>query len=255
MFKISELFCWCGEPLVINDKISVMQPTIRDIILNDEESYFSAVSTLCSTSSNMKYQFHTMGLDWEKVEDWQVAMLIWPTLPREKTKLVFGDLDLTKLKPFESKQNGNPVLYDPETGVVIDEAIYLRIVEYLRKVHGFTRACDKASTPFAHEMAIEMDKEEIEKSKNKEHKSFLYPMISSLKGRQGYTKQQILDMQMYEMTDEINRLQIIVQADAALNGVYSGMVDTKKLSRNCMNWMRDIDTAQKAGQELTTGTY
>ena len=37
MFKISELFCWCGEPLVINDKISVQQPTIKEIILNDEE--------------------------------------------------------------------------------------------------------------------------------------------------------------------------------------------------------------------------
>lgn len=255
MFKISELFCWCGEPLVINDKISVQQPTIKDIILNDEESYFSAVSTLCSTSSNMKYHFHTMGLDWEKVEDWQVAMLIWPTLPQEKTKLVFGDLDLTKFKPFENKQNGNIVLRDAETATVIDEAIYLRIVEYLRKVHGFTRACDKASTPFAHEMAIEMDKEEIEKNKNKEHKSFLYPMISALKGRQGYTKQQILDMQMYEITDEINRLQIIVQADATLHGAYSGMVDTKKLPKENMNWMREIKHDQESGQKLQTGTF
>lgn len=255
MFKISELFCWCGEPLIINDKISVQQPTIRDIILNDEESYFSAVSTLCSTSSNMKYQFHTMGLDWEKVEDWKVAQLVWPTLAQDKTKLIFGDLDLTKLRIFENKQNGNPVLYDPDSGVVIDEAIYLRIVEYLRKVHGFTRACDKASTPFAHEMAIEMDKEEIEKSKNKEHKSFLYPMISSLKGRQGYTKQQILDMQMYEMTDEINRLQIIVQADATLNGAHCGMIDAKKIPKENFNWMREIKHDKESGQELQTGTF
>lgn len=255
MFNISELFCWCGEPLVINDKISVQQPTIKDIILNDEASYFSIVSTLCSTSSNMKYQFFTMGLDWEKVEDWQVAMLIWPTLPQEKTKLVFGDLDLTKLKPFENAQNGNIVLRDPDSGIIIDEAIYLRIVEYLRKVHGFTRACDKASTPFAHEMAIEMDKEEIEKNKNKEYKSLLYPMISSLKGRQGYTKQQILEMQMYEMTDEINRLQIIVQADATLNGAHCGMIDAKKIPKENFNWMREIKHDKESGQELQTGTF
>lgn len=255
MFKISELFCWCGEPLVINDKISVQQPTIKEIILNDEESYFDAVSKLCSTSSNMKYHFFTMGLDWEKVDDWQTAMLIWPTLPQEKTKLVLGELDLTKFKLFENKQNGNKILRDPTTETIIDEAIYLRIVEYLRKVHGFTRACDKASTPFAHEMAIEMDKEEIEKNKNKEHKSFLYPMISSLKGRQGYTKQQILDMQMYEITDEINRLQIIVQADATLHGAYSGMVDTKKLPKENFNWMREIKHDKESGQELQTGTF
>ena len=255
MLNISELFCWSGEPLVINDKIVVKQPTIREIIQNGEESYLSTVSTLCSTSSNMKYQFFMMGLDWEKVEDWQVAMMFWPTIQQERTRLILGDLDLTKFKPFENKQNGNIVLYDQNTGIVIDEAIYLRIVEYLRKVHGFTRAHDIASTQFAHEMAIEMDKEEIEKNKGKEYKSFLYPMISALKGRQGYTKQQILDMQIFEMTDEINRLQIIVQADAVLHGAYSGMVDTKKIPKESTNWMCEIKKDKSSGQELQTGTF
>jgi hypothetical protein len=255
MFKISELFCWCGEPLVINDKISVQQPTIKEIILNDEESYFSTVSALCSTSSNMKYQMFTMGLDWEKVEDWEMAIMLWPTLPPEKTRLVLGDIDLTKFKPFENKQNGNIVLRDPSTDIIIDEAIYLRIVEYLRKVHGFTRAYDRSKNPFAHEMAIDMDKEEIEKNKNKEHKSFLYPMISALKGRQGYTKQQILDMQMYEVTDEIGRLQIIIQADATINGMHCGMVDAKKIKKENYDWMREIKHDQESGQKLQTGTF
>lgn len=255
MFNINELFCWSGEPLVINDKISVLQPTIREIIKNDEDAYFSTVSTLCSTSSNMKYQFFTMGLDWEKIEDWEVAMLIWPTLPKEKTKLILGDIDLTKFKLFENKQNGNKILRDPDTETVIDEAIYLYIVEYLRKVHGLTRAHDRSKTAFAHEMAIEMDKEEIEKNKNKEHKSFLYPMISALKGRQGYTKQQILDMQMYEITDEIGRLQIIVQADATINGMHCGMVDAKKIKKENYDWMREIKRDQTSGQEVQTGTF
>lgn len=241
--------------MVINDKITVRQPTIREIIMSDEESYLSTISTLCSTSSNMKYQLSTMGLDWEKIGDWDIAMMLWPTIQQEKTRLVFGDLDLTKFRPFENKQNGNIVLYNPDTEAVIDEAIYLRIVEYLRKVHGFTRACDKSSTAFAHEMAIEMDKEEIEKNRGKEHESFLYPIISALKGRQGYTKQQILDMQMFEMTDEINRLQIIVQADAVLSGAYSGMVDAKKIPKESMNWMKEIKNDKPSGQELQTGTF
>ena len=255
MFNISELFCWSGEPLVINEKISVRQPTIREIILNDEELYFSTVNALCSTSSNMKYQMFTMGLDWEKIEDWEMAIMLWPTMSQEKTRLIFGDLDLTKFTPRENKQNGNIVLYDSTSDIVIDEAIYLRIVEYLRKVHGFTRAHDRSKNAFAHEMAIEMDKEEIEKNKNKEHKSFLYPIISSLKGRQGYTKQQILDMQMFEVTDEIGRLQIIVQADATLNGAHCGMVDAKKIPKDSFNWMREIKNDKASGQELQTGTF
>lgn len=255
MLETNDLFCWSGEPLVINDKIIVHQPTIREIILNDEATYMSTVSTLCSTSSNLKYQLFTMKLDWEKIEDWQIALMLWPTLPQEKTKIILGDIDLTKFKVRENRQNGRPVLYHQETETMIDEGIYWRIVEYLRKVHGFTRACDKASTPFAHEMAIEMDKEEIEKNKNKEYKSFLYPIISSLKGRQGYTKQYILDMQIFEMMDEINRLQIIVQSDALLHGSYSGMVDTKKIKKDNYNWMREIKHDNTSGQKLQTGTY
>lgn len=255
MYNISDLFCWSGEPLVINDKITVYQPKIKDVILYDEAKYFSVVQTLCSTSSNMKYQLSTMNLDWEQIEDWQVAMMLWPTMPQEKTQLIFGSLDLSKLKPFENKQNGNIVLRDPETELIIDEAIYMYITEYLRKVHGFTRAHDKSSSKFAHEMAIEMDKEEIEKNKNKEYKSFLYPLMSSLKGRQGYTKEYILNMQIFEMMDEINRLQIIVQADAALQGSYSGMVDVKKMDKSIFNWMKDIKNDKSSGQKLNTGTF
>lgn len=255
MFEVDDLFCWSGEPLVINDKITVRQPTIREIIKNGEASYFSMVQALCSTSSNMKYQLFTMNLDWEKIDDWQMAQSIWTTLSKESTQLILGDIDLSAMKLFENKQNGGIVMYNPETEVQIDEGIYWRIVDYLRKVHGFTRAYDKSSTPFAHEMAIEMDKEEIEKNKNKEYKSFLYPMISSLKGRQGYTKQYILDMQMFEMMDEINRLQIIVQADAALQGSYSGMVDMKKMDKTVFNWMREIKNDKASGQELETGTF
>ncbi len=255
MFNISDLFCWSGEPLVINDKITVHQPTVREIISCDEATYFNTVSTLCSTSSNMKYPLFKMGLDWEQVNDWQMAIMLWPSFSQEKTQLIFGDLDLSKLKPFDNPKTGGIVLRNPETEVIIDEAIYLHIVEYLRKVHGFTRAHDKASSKFAHEMAIEMDKEEIEKNKNKEYKSFLFPLISSLKGRQGYTKQYILDMQIFEIMEEINRLQIIVSTDALLIGMNSGMVDTSKIPKENFNWMREIKNDKASGQELQTGTF
>ena len=149
----------------------------------------------------------------------------------------------------------NELEKEVETEVVIDEAIYMHITEYLRKVHRLTRAHDKASTKMAHEMAIEMDKEEIEKNKNKEYKSFLYPLISSLKGRQGYTKEYILNMQIFEMMDEIDRLQIIVQTDSLLIGMNSGMVDTKKIPKENFDWMREIKNDKASGQKMQTGTF
>ena len=147
------------------------------------------------------------------------------------------------------------MLADQENGIIIDQMIYMQIVEYLRKVHGLTRAYDRTKSKFVHDMSIEMDREEMQKNADKPYKSFLWPIISSVKARQGYTKQYVLDMQIYELINEMNRLQIIVQSDALLQGSYSGMVDTKKIPKDNFNWMRDIETDKHSGQELEVGTY
>lgn len=255
MLEVDELKLFFGDDYQINDKIKVLQPKIGDIITLGEATYFSTVQTLTSTSSNMKSQLDSMGLDWEKIDDFQIFMMLSPTLTQDKTSLVLGDIDLTKFKPHENKQHGEIVLVDTDSGIIIDKLIYMQIADFIRKVHGFTRLCDKASTKFAHQMAIEMDREEIEKNKNKPYKSFLLPLISALKARQGYTKEYIREMQIYELMNEVNRLQIIVQTDALLQGSYSGMVDTKKIPKESFNWLREIDNNKSMGQELQTGTY
>lgn len=257
MLEIDEVTLWMGEPYVINDKIKVFQPNLRQVLEFGERQYFSVIQTLCSTSSNMKSQLSDMGLDWETIEDFQMFMMLAPTMGQDKTKLVLGDIDLTKFKIFENRANGEPVMVDQENDIIIDRLIYMRIVEYLRKVHGLTRAHDRTKNQFVHEMAIEMDREEIQSNANKTYKSFLWPLISSVKAKQGYTKQYVLDMQIFEMIHEANRLQVITQSVALLQGSYSGMVDTKRIknfSEQC-NWMRDIESSKRSGQEIKEGTY
>lgn len=255
MFNVDELALWMGKPYVINDKITVLQPTIGEVIEFGEKEYFSVVQTLCSTSSNMKSQLNSMGVDWETVEDFQMFMMLAQSLDKEKTKLVLGDIDLSKFTIRANPQNGEPWMVDKENGIIIDELIYMRIVNYLRGVHGLTRAYDRTKSKFVHDMAIEMEKEEAEINAKKPYKSFLWPLISSVKARQKYTKQYVLDMQIYELVHEANRLQVIVQSDALLQGSYSGMVDTKKIPKENFNWMRDIETDKHSGQEIKEGTY
>ena len=255
MFEIDDVTLWMGEPYVINDKIKVLQPNLRQVFEFGERQYFSVVQTLCSTSSNMKAQLADMNLNWETIEDFQMFMMLAPTMGQDKTKLVLGDLDLTKFKIFENKENGEPVMVDQENNIVIDRLIYMRIVEYLRKVHGLTRAYDRTKSQFVHDMAIEMDREEMALNAKKPYKSFLWPLVSSVKARQGYTKSYVLDMQVFEIVHEANRLQVIVQTDAVLTGAHSGMVDAKKIPKDSFNWMRDIETDKHSGQEFKEGTY
>jgi len=255
MFEIDDLTVWMGEPYIINDKIQVLQPTVGDILRFGEKDYFNIVQTLCSTSSNMKSKLADNGIDWETVEDFQMFMMMAPSFSNEQTRLVLGDINLSQFKIRENKEIGEPILYDEKNNIKIDKLVYMRIVEYLRKVHGLTRAHDRTKSRFVHDMAIEMDREELQLHADKPYKSFLFPLVSSIKARQGYTKQYVLDMQIYELVHEANRLQIIVQSDALLQGSYSGMVDTKKIPKDQFNWMRDIETEKHSGQTLNEGTY
>lgn len=257
MFEFDELTLWMGEPYVINDKIKVYQPNLRQILEFGERQYFSVIQTLCSTSSNMKSQLADMGLNWETIEDFQMFMMLAKTLDKEKTRLVLGDIDLSQFEIRQNKQNDEPIMVDMTNGIIIDRLIYMQIVEYLRRVHGLTRAYDRTKSQFVHDMAIEMDREEIANNAKKSYKSFLWPLISSVKAKQGYTKQYVLDMQIFELVHEANRLQVITQSVALLQGSYSGMVDTKKIknfSEQC-NWMRDINNDKRTGQRFEEGNY
>lgn len=68
----------------------------------------------------MKSQLDDMGLDWCEVSNWDLFLMLSQTLPQERTSILLGDIDLSKMKPFKNNQNGNIVLADKETGVIID---------------------------------------------------------------------------------------------------------------------------------------
>jgi hypothetical protein len=92
---------------------------------------------------------------------------------------------------------------------------------------------------------IRLARQDAQMAKNKPHESFLRPVISAVKCRQGYSMDYIKQMGIFELMDDISRLNIIVQADAALGGMYSGFVDTKKMDKTVLNWTRNITEEEK----------
>lgn len=137
-----------------------------------------------------------------EVEDYQLFMMLAPTLTPDRTYLLFGDLDFSKLKVYASPYNDGALLADKESGVIIDEMIYLRIVAYLRKVFNITPKVEKAANKMTKKILIDEDRNRIKLNKDKPFKSFLLPMISSIKVKQGYTKEYVLNMGYVEFMDD-----------------------------------------------------
>lgn len=253
-YQVDELKLYLGSDIKIASGITLYQPTIGEIANYNEAEYFSMVQTLCSTPSSMKVALDDMKLDYMQVEDFQLFMMLCQSLTPDKTKPLLGDLDLTKFKPYQLKDTEEIVLANGEVDekgdpVVINQIIYEILTTYIRKMHGFKKQVDKAGNAITRKVLIDEDRKAAQRNKDKPYKSFLVPLVSSLQGRQGYTKDYICNMGLYEFMNQINRVQIIVQADAALGGMYSGFVDTKKMDKSILDWTRDITEESKTNNK------
>lgn len=237
---VDELQLYFGDDYVINEYIKIRQPRIGEVVEYGEAQYFSMVHTLTAISSDMKSQLWDMGLDWCEVEDFDLFMMLAQTLTPDRTSILFGDFDFSKLRPFKNKQNGDIVLFNPETEQVIDKMIYLRIMSYLRKLHNITPKVEKAANKMTKKVLIEEDRQKILNSKNKPFKSYLLPMISAIKVKQGYTKDYVRNMGLYEFFDDISRVSVVDHANHLLNGAYCGMADLSKVPKKEFNWMREL---------------
>lgn len=236
--EVDELLLYFGDDYVINDSIRIHQPLVGEIV-SCEKDYFSVVHTLTAIPSDLKSQLWDMELDWCQVEDFELFRMLAPTLAQEKTAILFGELDFSKMRQYQNK-NGDIVLADKEAGIIIDQLIYTRMMNYLRKLHNITPKVEKTKSKTVKKWLIEEDRKKNELAKNKPFKSYLLPLISSVKVKQGYTKDYVRNMGMYELFDDIARLQIIHNADHLLSAAYAGTIDMKKIDKKELNWMKEL---------------
>ena len=253
-YQVDELKLYLGSDIKIASGITLYQPTIGEIANYNEAEYFSMAQTLCATPSSMKVALDDMKLDYMQVEDFQLFMMLAQSLSPDKTRPLLGDLDLTKFKPYQRQGSEEVVLANGEIDengnpIIINQIIYDILTTYIRKMHNFKKQVDKAGNAITRKVLIDEDRKAAQRNKDKPYKSFLVPLVSSLQGRQGYTKDYICNMGLYEFMNQIARTQIIVQADAALGGMYSGFVDTKKMDKTVLDWTRDISEESKTNNK------
>ena len=219
-----------------------MCPTIKQIVEFGEQQYYSVVHTLAATPSDFKAPLWDMKLDWEEITDFQFFIMLIQSLPQDKTKLLLGDVDLSKMKLYPHPENEDEViLADKENGFIIDEYIYLKMAEYIRQMHGLKKNVEHAKNKRTKRALLEYDRQLRESRSDSEYKSFLFPLVTSLKAKMGYTLDYIGQMHIVEFMYDINRLNVIRSADALLGATYSGFCDTSKIDKKQMDWTRDIE--------------
>lgn len=258
-FQVDELKLYMSEDVKIANGIVLKCPKLKDIVEYGESEYFSMAQTLCATPSSMMVALDDMKLDYMKISDFKLFTMLAQSLKPEATKLLLGDLDLTKFKLREAKDSeGAMLVYEGtennENPIIINSIIHEVLTTYIRKMHGFQKQVKKAGNEITRRQLIRLARQDAEIAKNKPHESFLRPIISAVKCRQGYSMDYIKQMGVFELMDDLSRLNVIVNADAALGGMFSGFVDTKKMDKTVLNWTRNIEDDEKdKGKAIADG--
>ena len=69
--EVDKLKLYFGSEYIINDYLTVKQPTVGEVVEYGEKEYYSMVHTLCSIPSDMKSQLWDMNIDWTEISDFE----------------------------------------------------------------------------------------------------------------------------------------------------------------------------------------
>lgn len=275
MFDVDDLKIYRGSDIRITDKITVIQPTIDQIIEFGEKRYFSAVHCLTGVGADFKWQlWDYYGIDYTQIEDYELfKKMICKSLSSKKhiyneliehkeeyeeqlknlseeeleemlinpLSLVLKDIDLADFEEYESDKNHETILYDKEHDITIDRFVYARIVDAVRKIHGFKRNDQVPANDITKMFLIDDAREEAMAAAQKPSKSVLKPLISALVAKTGQLgSENIWNTKVNMFFDSIKRINKIQDATLLLQGAYSGFASLKGIDKDRLDWAGEI---------------
>ena len=240
-----------GEDYAVNENIKIHHPTLGEIADYGEEEYWKLVSLLTATPFDYKVAFYDMGIDYEEITDFALFIMLTQNLPKEETKILFGELDFSKFQVFTRRQGGSSVespeedivLRDAERDIVIDDVIYQLIADHLRRMHRIKRNQRKPGNEITKKIYIEEDRRAQERNQDKPFSSLLAPLISGLVNCADfkYTYETVWDLCLYNFFDAVHRIRKLNNYRNLMTGIYTGNIDVKSVSDKQLDWLGDLD--------------
>lgn len=247
--SIDDLKMYRGKDIVVNNYISIRQPTIDEITDYGEIKYYSMIHTLCSVGADLKWQLDDIGIDYTKISDFELFYsVLSKQFNKEQTQIIFGDvLDFQQMEiTFNDNLQENVLIqYLNETEYIqIDRYVYTFMINTLRKMHGLKRNNEMPGNEETKKILIEDAREAYEDNIGKEQKSFLMPLVSALVNSEGFKRDDtsVFNMKIYSFMDSVARINRIKMADLLLTSGYSGFgIDLKKIDKNETNWLGELN--------------
>jgi len=218
-------------------------------VLDCYEDYYSIVSAVISTPSDLMVQLDDMGIDFTTLDDFTLFCIVWYDLQeRQKEspdvfRLIFGEFDLSKLMPVRL-EDGTTVIQNAKGSIRIDSTMHQRLCEFLRAVLCVDKNTRNPANEEARRFMIKMERRKQKRAERERADSTvrLSPLesliVSAVNAAEfPYTYETVLDLSIYQFNISLRQINNKIRFDNLMIGCYAGTVQAKELSNQELSWM------------------
>lgn len=230
-----------SKSVPITDKISFQMRTIGEIFEFGENEYFAAISTFLADPFDYMLPLYEAGIDYEQIDEFQLFLSLMGQLTPETMQFLFGDtLSFENKVLAQDNETEEIVLVNPEDPTDIFNATTLMVVaDVIRKIHYIEHEVKKAGNAAAKQYFLERAMKRAKRRKREEEKPALSPLIISLVNAPEfpYTFETCKEVTIYQFLSSVRKIPKRLSWNFIMHGVHVGMIDSKGLNWQELDWM------------------
>lgn len=240
---------------IVSDKITVHIPTLREIRGNnativtsdaDEQKYNTLVGMFTTTPCDIMLELKEQGIDFTQWTDYKTFIMMFKSCPedtlREKSSLLFENINLADFEISINMKNQLPVLYDQEHDIVIDELMYMRLSTIFCTINFVEKNHRKMGNETMKQYALEREEAHRRNRKNRKqmYTSRFDKQIVALVNNANfkYDYNTVNDLTVYDFMVSLKQIVKKYQVDNLYTGMYMGTVKLKANEYGTkLNWL------------------
>lgn len=228
------------KKIEISNAISLLVPTVGQVI-DDEENYYQAICMIIATPYDMMVQLDDAHIDFTKIDDFELFILLFEAIRSMDTSLIFGDLDLSGIKVAESEGTGEIVLTDEERGIVFDRVVYSKICDGIRDMLRMEKSSKKPANEETRKYLIDRERRRQKRAKNKPKSSHLDDYIIALVNTEQfpYNYETVRNISIYQFYVSLNQIAHKIKFDNTMTGYYAGTIKLDDLAPADRTWIQN----------------
>lgn len=219
--------------------INIRIPNVGEI-LDDEQHYYKLVHSLTASPFQYMVQLDDMGIDYTSISDYELFLLLFQSYNDTDISILSHDLNSDDFKVIINPKNNTPILFSSKLDLVIDELVYVNLVNTIRKINLIKKVNSKPGNEEAKRYLLEKERRKQKRNAKKPYSPYLEKLVIALVNRSEfkYNYEEVMDISIYKFNQSFEQIQTTINFENTMQGVYFGTIDTSKLKdKSCLYWI------------------